>query len=85
LLPENNIAGEGSLGAFCLTQDEYFDNKNCKYFSPTVEGKCLKCGITGVAPEDCNKFKNCATIANNICTACSGDYILDENFNCVIK
>lgn len=73
------------IGSFCITQNEYYDNPKCTYLSPNIEGKCLRCSIEGVAPENCNNFKNCQTVENSICVQCENEYILDENFNCTIK
>lgn len=85
LIADSFTSGDGRPPAFCLTQDEFLDNPYCLRFSPTEEGKCLQCSNSDIAPENCNKFKNCKRVENNICTDCNDKYVLDENFNCIIE
>lgn len=56
LMADNFVAKDSRKTAFCISQDEYFNNPKCKEFSPKDEGRCMRCSIAGVAPGDCNKF-----------------------------
>ena len=83
MINEGSVTEYSGLGGFCISQEEYFASlPSCIHLSPTKEGKCLRCS-NGIAPELCNKFKNCDSVDVDRCQHCYSGLIMDEKFNCI--